>query len=130
MKRFALCVIFSMLIISLSTLTEARDSGRHGGSGHGGRHQYSGRHHGGHPGYYGGHSRYHGGHPGYYGGHSRYYGGHPGYYGGYSYYYTYPFWYGNTYYAPEYYSYPQENIPSPRRCQILENGEWKDIPCR
>ena len=128
MKRFVLCVIFSMLIFGLSTLTEARDGGRHGGGGHSG-----GYHSGYHSGYRGGGYRG-GGYPGYYGGHLRHYGGYPGYYGGYSYYYTYPFWYGNTYYAPGYYSYPmpalQENIPSPRRCQILENGEWRDIPCK
>lgn len=142
MKRFVLCVIFSVLIIGLSTLTEARGDGRHGGGGHGG---------GGHGGYSGG---YHGGHHrGHHGG--RYYWG-PFVVGGvYSYYYAYPFWYGGIYYWPGYYSYPpstiiidsapsSEPIPptvsppsstpptTPRRCQIWD-GElliWKDIPCR
>ena len=25
---------------------------------------------------------------------------------------------------------PDPQDISPRRCQILENGEWKDIPCK
>lgn len=116
MKRFVLCAIFSVLIIGLSTLVEARNDGRHGGGG-------------------GSHKVYRSGggsHQGYRGGYRGYYGGHPRYYGGYSYYYTYPFGYGSGYYAPGYYSYPApvpQDVP-PIRCQILENGEWKDIPCR
>ncbi len=127
MKRFVLCVIFSVLIIGLSTLTEARGDGRHGGG--------SGRS--------GGHGGYHGGH------HQRYHGGHRPYYWG-------PFVVGGVLLWPGYYSYPpstiiidsapseSEPIPptvsppsstpptTPRRCQIWD-GElliWKDIPCR
>lgn len=113
------------------------------------------RHSGGHSGgYRGGHSG--GSHGGYRGGYSGHHGGHHrGHHGGR--YYWGPFIVGGVLLWPGYYSYPpstiiidsapypyesesipptvsppalQENIPSPRRCQILEDGEWKDIPCR
>ncbi len=128
MAKRVLALMLAVLAVfvfgSFSELTGAES--RHGGGHSGG---YRGGHSGGYRGgHRGSHSGYHGG--GYHG-YRTYYGSYSGcYYGGCLSYE--PFWGGNVYYTPGYYSYPvpaPQDIP-PRRCQILENGEWKDIPCK